>query len=562
MLATLASVVDHPLKGQEGPDSFNGLAALLGEPDAPVRDHAILAPHDGSHLALRKGKWVNIPARGSGGFKGKSIGDHTLGGPATHKLTLIVFSLLNGLAWAQDVPQRPNVLLIYVDDLGYNDLGCYGAKDPGIKTPNIDRLGAAGVRFTNYLSAGNVCSPSRSAVLTGRYPQRNGMPVCSHGQSQWPEWYENVGLPPSETTIAELLKPLGYSTAAYGKWHLGDGEKFAPWNQGFDEYVGAINNFPIGATQPWLVNREPQEGINFAQAHQKLTDAAIAFMKEQQQADKPFFIYLAHYLVHGPWSPNREFCSDQEWDSVQQQQGGMNPVALPPMVRELDHHVGLVLEAIRALGIEKRTLVIFASDNGPWLPAGSASPFSGGKFSTMEGGHCVPAMIRWPGYIPAGRVSDQMVSALEVLPTIAAAVDAPLPSDRKVDGYNIMPLLTGETGQSPRSEFAYYNGLTLEAVRKEQWKLHLPRELANRVYWANNEFDPYRNLGHFVLNNLATDSAENTNAVQRQAEKTVELTGLAERFRHELGDWNRSGTDRPTFTYPGNLNDHPKSLQE
>jgi len=467
---------------------------------------------------------------------------------------LALFCAFSDPARAKDVAERPNILLIYVDDLGYNDLACYGAKDPGIRTPNIDRLAADGVRLTNYLSACNVCAPSRAAVLTGRYPQRNGMPVCSNDRTEWPDWYNHVGLPPSEITIAELLKPLGYATAAFGKWHLGAPGKFAPWNQGFDEYVGSTHNFPVGKPRVWLHNDQSQGEIMYRQAHRKLTEATIAFMKKQQAARKPFFIYLAHYLVHGPWSPNKEFCTDEEWESVQRLKGGMNPLALPAMVRELDHHVGLVLASTRELGIEKETLVIFAADNGPWLPAGSAYPLAGAKYTTMEGGHRVPAMIRWPGHIPAGRVSNQLVSALDVLPTIAAAVATPLPDDRKYDGYDLMPMLSGETDESPRSEFAYYNGLTLEAVRKDQWKLHLPRKHVNRVYWANSRFDPYKDLDRFVLNNLADDIAEKIDLANLRAHKTAELKELAKSVRHELGDWNMDGTSRPTFTYPGNLN--------
>jgi len=477
----------------------------------------------------------------------------------TVAVALVVFTVLSGLAPAQDTPKRPNVLLIYVDDLGYNDLACYGAKNPGIKTPNIDRLAENGIRFTNYLSGCNVCSPSRAAVLTGRYPQRNGMPVCSNDQKKlWPVWYDTVGLPQSEITIAELLKPLGYATAAFGKWHLGDPDRFAPWNQGFDEYVGTKHNFHIGRPHIWLHNDQPQGEIMYRQAHQKLTDAAIGFMKRQHQAEKPFFIYLAHYLVHGPWSPNKEFCTDAEWASVQKLQGGMNPAALPAMVRELDHHIGLVLHAVRELGIDEQTLVIFASDNGPWKPAGSAAPLSGAKYTTMEGGHRVPAMIRWPGRISAAQVSDSMVSAVDLLPTIAAAVGAPLPADRKLDGYDLMPMLTGERKASPRREFAYYNGLTLEAVRRQQWKLHLPRKQANRVYWATYRLDPYKNLDHLVLNNLAADIGEKIDVAGQHAQKTEELKKLAEDIRHELGDWNRNGTDRPAFPYPGNLNRLPR----
>ena len=443
---------------------------------------------------------------------------------------------------------KPNILLIYVDDLGYGDLGCYGSET---KTPNIDKLACEGVRFTDYLSACSVCAPSRAAVLTGRYPQRNGLPVCPNVKDD--PWNEYVGLPLGEITIAELLKEQGYATAAFGKWHLGKLDPYGPRNQGFDEYVGSLYNFPVGKPNVWLHNEEPQGEIRYSEAHQKLTDATVAFMKKQQQAEKPFFIYLAHYLVHGPWSPNKEFCTDAEWASYQKKKGKMNPAVLPAMVRELDHHIGLVMDALRELGIEEETLVVFASDNGPWLPAGSAKPLSGGKYLTMEGGQRVPAMVRWPGRILAGQVSDQMVSALDILPTIAAACGASLPTDRKYDGFNLVPLLTGEAESSPRQEFVYYNGLTLEAVRRGPWKLHLPRKAANRVYWAKKK-GAYKNLNHFVLNNLSDDIAEKRNVAEEHPEQTEALEKLAADTRLELGDWNMDGSDRPKNDYPGHLN--------
>ncbi|MEP5506928.1 MAG: sulfatase-like hydrolase/transferase, partial [Luteolibacter sp.] len=371
-------------------------------------------------------------------------------------LTLIPVMSLQTTRAAQD-PAPPNVLLIYVDDMGYGDLGCYGSET---LTPNIDELATEGIRFTNYLSASSVCSPSRGAVLTGRYPQRNGLPVCPNGNGKDPEWDEHVGLPLGEITIAELLKPKGYATAAFGKWHLGEPAPYGPLKQGFDEYEGTLYNFPVGKPSVWLHGEEPQDKIMFNQAHQRLTDATVGFMKRQQAEGKPFFIYLAHYLVHGPWSPNKEFCTSEEWATVVKKKGAMNPNALPAMVRELDHHVGLVLDQLKELGLDKDTIVIFASDNGPWLPAGSAEPFSEGKYSTKEGGQRVPAIIRWPDHIPAGQVSDEMVSSLDLLPTIASATGTSLPEDRKYDGFDLMPLLSGSIEESPRKEFLYYNGLT------------------------------------------------------------------------------------------------------
>ncbi len=469
-------------------------------------------------------------------------------------VALTLWSILVIRGATADEPS-PNILLIYVDDLGYNDLECYDAQDPGIKTPNINRLAADGIRFTNYLSACSVCSPSRAAVLTGRYPQRNGLPVCPNDRPEYPDWYQHVGLPQSEITIAELLKPIGYATAAFGKWHLGDADEFAPRQQGFDRYVGRKHNFHVGKAGTWFENETPQDEIMFRDAHQRLTDATIDFMQRQHAAEKPFFVYLAHYLVHGPWSPNQEFCTEQEWASVQKLKGRMNPKALPAMVRELDHHVGCVLDQLASLGIEDDTLVIFASDNGPWLPAGSAYPLSGWKYTTMEGGHRVPAIIRWPKTIPAGQVCDAMVSALDVMPTIAAATGTTLPRDRTYDGYSLLPLLTGQTDQSPREEFLYYNGLTLEAVRRGPWKLHLPRTADQRVYWARHPRKTYLNLDHPVLNHLPDDLSETKDVAARYPDQTSRLQSLADEARQELGDWNRDGTDRADFAYPGDLNE-------
>ncbi len=445
---------------------------------------------------------------------------------------------------------KPNIIIIYADDLGYGDLACYGA--PNIETPNIDRLAAEGIRFTNYLSASNVCSPSRGALLTGRYPQRNGLPVCPNENAKMDVWNEHVGLPLSEITLPELLNPKGYATAAFGKWHLGKLESFGPRKQGFEEYVGSLYNFPVGKKNVWYHNEEPQGEIRFQEAHEKLTDATIDFMKRQQAKNKPFFVYLSHYLVHGPWSPNKEFCTPEEWASVEQRKGKMNPLALPAMLRELDHHVGLVLSAIKELDIEKETLVIFASDNGPWLPAGSAKPLSEGKYSTKEGGHRVPAIMRWPGHIPAGQVSDEMVTSMDILPTIAAVTDIQLPRGRKYDGYNLLPLLSGDEKKSPRNEFVYYNGLTLEAIRQGDWKLHLPRDPGvpnSNVYWAVRR---NKEIKIAILNNLNDDIAEEVTL--ENVRKTKELEAVAEKTRIELGDWDRDGTDRPKSTYPGNLN--------
>ena len=304
--------------------------------------------------------------------------------------------------------------------------------------------------------------------------------------------------------------------------------------------------------------KTPRDKIRFADAHQRLTDATISFMNKQQAAEKPFFIYLSHYLVHGPWSPNEEFCTPEEWESVKQKKGKMNPMALSAMVRELDHHVGLVLKSLEDLGIENETLVVLASDNGPWLPAGSAKPFSGGKYTTMEGGHRVPAIVRWPQHITAGKVCEEMVSALDVLPTIASASGGTLPIDRKYDGFDLMPMLTGEATQSPRNNFVYYNGLRLEAVRQGPLKLHLPRQASSAVYWQKSPKGGHFKLDHFILNQLSKDPAEQNDLATDHPDEVARLQSLAEQTRAELGDWNQDGSDRHTITYPGDLQNKRK----
>lgn len=457
---------------------------------------------------------------------------------------------------------RPNFIVIYVDDLGFNDLGCYGAKDPAIRTPNLDRMAAEGMRFTDWFSACSVCAPSRAALLTGRYPQRCGLPVCPEQRHFGRDYEQNVGLQPSEITIAELLKPLGYATAMYGKSHLGYVKQFYPLQMGFDEYYGCLGNFPIGGTRPVLEGNEVVEpAMKYQDIHKKLTARTIEFMEKSQQQKKPFFIYLAHYLVHGPWDPNREFSTDGQWEIYQKQRvrghlkyGGDK--IYPAMVRELDWHVGEVLSALKEKGLDRNTMVVFMSDNGPWLPAGSAWPLRGSKFNTFEGGHRVPSLARWPGQIAPGHVSDKLCSTMDIFPTIARLAGAELPKDRVIDGIDISPILRGEKGAKEHDELYYYNGLSLEVIRDRKWKLHLPREPHTRVYWAKTPgYEGMAQLDTPVLYDLEEDVGERTDVSTQHPDVVRRMLALADKAREELGDWDRGGRDRKKLLdFKGNPN--------
>lgn len=448
--------------------------------------------------------------------------------------------------------RQPNFIIIFVDDLGYNDLGCYNSKNPGIKTPNIDRMASEGIKFTDWFSACCVCAPSRAALLTGRYPNRCGVPVCpngpsANGQSVFEGWYENVGLQQSEITIAEILKEKGYATAWYGKSHLGHHPKFLPLRHGFDEYYGSIYNFPIEGTCPVYEGDEIVEPeVRFEDIHIKLTQRTINFMQKSKASNKPFFIYLAHYLVHGPWTPNRQFATEKEWASYEKRKGHMNPKVYPAMVRELDWHIGEVLKSLKELGLDDDTLVLFASDNGHWQPAGSAWPLRGSKFNTFEGGQRVPSIARWTGKIPPGQVSDELATTMDYFPTITYLADGKLPPDRVIDGKNIWPLLSGKSNaQSPHEVLFYYNGTLLEVAREGKWKLHLPRTPEMQVYWAqNHHLGGLHELDKPLLFDLENDVEEQNDVADKYPEVVERLLAHAEKAREELGDWNRKGSDQ------------------
>src|SRR5262245_37784941 len=379
--------------------------------------------------------------------------------------------------------ERPNVVVILCDDLGYGDLGCYG--HPTIRTPNIDRMAAEGMKFTSFYSAAEVCTPSRAALLTGRLPVRSGM--CSDTRRVlFPD--SAGGLPASEVTLAEVLKANGYATACVGKWHLGHLPEYQPMKHGFDSFFGVpyVNDMdrrtdigPKGRqaffepkVEYWNVPLMRGEKIVERPADQhtltkRYTEEAVKFIRASK--DRPFFLYLPHNMPHVPLFASKEFA-------------GKSPRGLyGDVVEEIDWSVGEVLKALRKEKLDRKTLVVFTSDNGPWLTfgehGGSAGPLRGGKGSTWEGGMRVPGLAWWPGTVPAGVTTQEVASTMDLFVTAIKLAGGEVPTDRPIDGVDLTGLLTGK-GKSPRDTMYFYRGTRLFAVRNGPWKAHFITQVA------------------------------------------------------------------------------------
>ncbi len=432
-------------------------------------------------------------------------------------------------------PARPpNIVLILCDDLGWGDLGCYGAR--GFHTPELDRMARQGTRFTSFYVAQAVCSASRAALLTGCYPNRLGI----HG-ALGPN--QKVGLHPDEATLADILKPQGYATAMIGKWHLGRPTPFLPLHHGFDSYFGLPYsndmwpNHPEAAvgTYPRLPllegDRVLEEMPDQRLLTQRYTDRAVRFIAEQR--GRPFFLYLAHSMPHVPLFASDRFA------------GRSRSGLYGDVVGELDWSTGRILATLRRLGLERDTLVIFTSDNGPWLSygdhAGSSGPFREGKGTVFEGGVRVPCLMRWPGEIPAGRTVDTPLMTIDLLPTIARMAGATLPV-RRIDGLDVWPLLAGWRGATnPHpAYYFYYNQGELQAVRSGDWKLLLPHISRTSPDGARAERGrPAAYLPMSVgleLYNVKRDPGETHDEAAQEPEVLGRLLGLAEDARNELGD--------------------------
>ncbi len=417
--------------------------------------------------------------------------------------------------------RSPNFVVIYVDDLGYGDLGPFGSKTH--RTPAIDRMAEQGMRLTDFYSTCSVCTPSRSSVMTGCYPRRVNMHVDEKNRCVLFA-ASRKGLNPDEVTIADLLKTKGYATACIGKWHLGDHPKFMPTSQGFDEYFGIpysndmhTKQVPLPLVRNLTVIEAPLRQDTLTERY---TREAIRFIKANK--DRPFFLYLPHTAVHVPLHPGAAF------------KGQSKDGAYGDWVEEVDWSMGELFKVLQAEGIDQNTLVVLTSDNGS-QKAGSNLPLRGGKGRTDEGGMRMPCIIRYPGKIPAGSSSSEITATIDLLPTFARLAGAALP-ERVIDGRDIWPILSRQSGaKSPHEAFYYYQMDQLQAVRSGPWKLFVPME-AKKRNWGKSE-----GKTELKLFNLAQDIHEDNNVADAHPEVVARLLALAEKARQELGDGDRPG---------------------
>ena len=451
----------------------------------------------------------------------------------TWRLRALAFSLFSISALTALAAPQPNVVLIFCDDLGYGDLGCYGSTK--IRTPAIDSLARDGMTFTDFYSSSPVCTPSRASLLTGSYARRVGMHEDKTGH--WVLIPRSVrGIHPDETTLPELLKSVGYATACIGKWHLGDQPEHLPTAHGFDRYFGipysndmaqkGRGDPPLPMVRDTSVVEAPVDQSTITKQY---TEQSIAFIEQSKQADKPFFLYLPHTFPHLPLFASPDFhgksANGRYGDSVE----------------EIDDSTEQILAALDRLGLKENTLVIFTSDNGSnGRNGGSNKPLAGSKGGTMEGGMRVPFLARWPAAIPAGARCTELGTMMDLLPTLAGFAGAELPT-REIDGHDIAALLRDEPGaRSPTEVFYYYRRRQLQAVRIGPWKYHLPLE---KVYpqWTNSDHSTDVNKEGKLVH-LPTDIRETTNVQNVRVMAAMEAA--IANARSVLGDEATAGSEQ------------------
>lgn len=424
---------------------------------------------------------------------------------------------------------RPNFIVILADDLGYADIGCFGATE--IKTPELDRMATEGRRFTDFYVGGPTCSPSRLALLTGCYPVRAGFGDAiarrsDGGVSPSRVLWANAkyGIHSNEVTVAEVLRDSGYATGMIGKWHLGDAPQFNPTLHGFTEFFGVPYSNDM---EPYYylrgAERLPEE-IDRPNQVRRYTDEANDFIRKH--ANEPFFLYFAHAMPHTPLAASEAF------------RGKSKRGRYGDAVEEIDWSVGQLLDTLRELKLDKQTLVIFTSDNGPWHPrgedGGSATPLRSGKGSTYEGGVRVPCVTWWPGTIPADTTGREVASTMDFLPTFAALAGATLPTNRKIDGHDISPLLKSDDAKSPWNAFYYYFGNELHAVRSGPWKLRAQNHLLNENIYRRDA--PTDVTIPEALYHLRRDPGEQKSVLKDHPKVAKRLRKLLDEARADLGD--------------------------
>lgn len=459
-------------------------------------------------------------------------------------------------------PPPPNFVIIFADDMGYGDAGCFGSKD--IRTPRIDRMAKEGMRFTSFY-AQPICGPSRAALMTGCQPLR--VAEVGNIKNVHPELHDK------EITIAEVLKTKGYATACFGKWDLARhsqlkfNPKLMPNHQGFDYFFGTPTSND-GFVDLYRNGKRIEEKADMNLLTQRYTNEVIGFIKANQS--KPFFVYLPHTMPHTRLGASNKF-------------KGKSPRGLyGDVIEEIDHSTGQILDALGELGLEKNTYVLFTSDNGPWLiknqgkidgtlegdHGGSAGILRSGKVSTWEGGQRVPAVFWAPGRIRPNTTCKTMASTLDILPTFTTLAGAKTPKDRDLDGEDISRLLAGRFDEARMEKvYYYYLRTTLQAVRQGKWKLHLPRP-AKRPWLApfaqNKHIHPKDDaaFGEPLLYDLEGDVSETTNVAQANPKVVKQLLAIAEKARTEIGDYNRIGSGARFFDEGVHRPDVKKWIQQ